>query len=163
MPSTKLVENLTIADLQEFPVWQFCNIDEKGETAVRPVKRIPVTNLASKAVGTQVTLANGIKVWATISNVDPQSPRKTQHMITLVVHKDDRWFPLARYFDAGIDSYGPKALAHFLGMRIQDVFPITYDLTPYVKGDIAALRGTVEENPRERLTEREIIRLILNG
>jgi hypothetical protein len=39
------------------------------------------------------------------------------------------------------------------------VFPISYDLRRYVRGDSPALYGTVRKDPIERLSRTEIIRL----
>jgi hypothetical protein len=56
MSLLKKVEELTVDDLQAFPVWAYTNSHEEiGETIVRPVKTTPVKNLTGRVVGTQVT------------------------------------------------------------------------------------------------------------
>jgi len=57
----KPVDTLTLVDLREYPVWQYTR-GGGDETWVRPVKRLPVTNLLGKVVGTQVALASGVTV-----------------------------------------------------------------------------------------------------
>lgn len=114
--NVKAVDSLTVADLKTFAVWQYTNREGADETYVRPVKRAQVASLTGKVVGTQVTLANGERVWALIGNVDPSNPRMTEHFLTLSVERDGRWFTLARYHNFDIAEYGPDALAKFLGL-----------------------------------------------
>ena len=137
---TKKIEELTIADLEAFQVWQYANDEEKhDETAVRPVKKTPVKNLKTRFVSTQVLLANGAAVWALIGNVDASNPRLTQHFLTLSVLRKGRWFTMARYHDFDSNERGPQALATFLGLRVDEVFPISYDISRFCLGDSAAL------------------------
>jgi len=156
---TKKIEELTVADLEAFPVWQYANSDQRGETAVRPVKRTPGKSLTGRFVGTQVRLANGAKVWALIGNVDASNPRLTQHFLTLSVFREGRWFTMARYHDFDANERGPEALAAFLGLRVEDVFPISYDISRCSLGDPAALVGNIAKEPREKLTRAQIIAL----
>jgi hypothetical protein len=158
----KRAEELSVADLEAFPVWEYTNEDEPlGETAVRPVKKIPVENLDCRLVGTQIRLANGLDVWALICNVDPNNPWATQHFLTLSVFKNGKCFDMARYYDIDSDENGPLALAAFLGLSIEEVFPISYDLSPFCLGDPAALVGTIPKEPREKLTDAQLIKLAL--
>jgi hypothetical protein len=152
---------LTVADLKAFPVWEYLNDDDEkyGEMAVRPVKRTPVDNLEGRLVGIQVKLANGAEVWALIGNVATSNPRLTQHFVTLSVFRDGQCLTLARYHDVGADKRGPQALAAFLGLTIDEVFPISYDVSRFSKGDPAALAGRIEKEPREKLTRAQLIKL----
>lgn len=153
----KTVDSLTVEDLSAHPVWQYVSNDESDELSVRPVKRLPVSKLTGKLVGLEVALANGGKVWAVLGNVDADNPRLTQHMLTLSVERDGRWFHAARYHDFDHEQRGPVQLAAFLGLEVEAVFPIAYDLRPYAKGDPRALSGSIEREPAERLTRGEII------
>jgi hypothetical protein len=161
MHELKVVEDLKVDDLKTFPVWQYTNSDEEevGETAVRPVKRTPVKTLNGRLVGTQVTLANGKKRWGTIEHVDESNPRLTQHFLTLAIFDRGRWFTMARYHDIDSGKRGPQALATFLRLPIDEVFPITYDIRPYCLGERDSLSGTIEKRPRERLTRAQVIAL----
>jgi len=158
----KTLESLGIPDLEKHPIWRYVNDDASGETAIRPVKRLPVRNLNGKVAGIQVRLANGDHVWGLIGNVDVFHPRLTEHFLTLSVLKNDRCFTLARYHDIDCRESGPHALASFLGMNIDDVFPISYDLSQITGGDPRALVGTIPKEPRERLTRAEIIALAVS-
>ena len=155
---TKKVEGLTVSDLETFPVWQLVNNDD-AETAVRPVKKLPVKNLDGRLVGTRVRLSNGTSVWALVGNVDVTNPRLTQHFITLSVLSGGLWFTMARYHDYDASERGPVALAAFLGLQVDEVFPVSYDISQFSLGDSGALVGLIEKEPRERLTRAQIIAL----
>ena len=151
------IEALTPGDLEAFPVWQYVNADRGDDMAVRPVKRIPVKNLTGRIVGTQVQLSNGARAWALIGNINSSNPKLTQHFLTLSIFRDGCWFAMARYHDLDVDARGPHALAAFLGLRIDEVFPISYDISQFSLGDQNALVGRVEKNPKERLTRAQIM------
>jgi hypothetical protein len=156
----KRIEELTADDLAKFPVWQFANEVEKiADTAVRPIRAIPVKHLTGRLVGTQVRLANGADVWALIGNVDASNPRLTEHFLTLSVYRNGGWFTMARYHDFDSLERGPQALSTFLGIRIEEVFPIFYDISRFSHGESAALVGKIEREPREKLTRAQIIAL----
>jgi hypothetical protein len=132
MQPTKRVDELTIEDIRVFPVWEYTNTDEdEDETVVRPVKRMPVKSLTGRIVGTEVTLADGTRRWATLSNIDETNRRLTEHFLTLSVFDRGAWFTMARYHDVDAAKRGPTALATFLGMSLDAVFPISYDISRY--------------------------------
>jgi hypothetical protein len=153
----KAVDSLTVADLEAFPVWQYTGIDHPDETYVRPVRRVPVASLGGKVVGTQATLANVNRVWAVIGNLFPNSIEKTEHFLTISVERGGHWFTLARYHDFDYFERGARELAKFLDIDVDEVFPITYDIRHLVKGEGAALRGLILREPRERLSQEELI------
>ena len=155
----KPAESLTVDDFKAHPVWEFLNDDEIGETMTRPVEKLPVETLDNKIVGTQVRLANGLEVWGLFGNFDVKNPRATQHFLTLSIERGGKWFHLARYHDVGFAAHGPEALARFLGLGVDDVFPIVVDVRRYVRGDPAALTAIVLKEPQERLTEAELFAL----
>lgn len=152
-----LVENINIDYLIKHPVWQYCNIDEIGETAVRPINKLPVKNLIGKFVGTKVKLSNNNYVWATLENIDVNNPTFTQHFITLSIENNGRWFTLSRYHDFDYESNGPKTLAEFLDLSIDMVFPIYYDITNVVVGNNESLSGYIFKEPKKKLSRAEII------
>ena len=126
---------------------------------VQPVEKIPVESLDNRELGTQVRLANGSQVWAIIGNVDVTNPRATQHFLFLSIERGGEWFHLARYHDIGFPSRSPEALARFLGLQVDEVFPIYVDVRRYVRGDPAALTAIVLKEPQERLTRAELMSL----
>jgi hypothetical protein len=153
----KPVESLTVADFKAHPVWEYLNDDEIGETFVGPVKEIPVKSLGCREIGAQVRLANGLEVWAIIGNVDVANPRATRHFLALSIERSGKWVFLARYFDHDFAVRGPEALARFLGLGVDEVFPISVDIRRYVQGNPAALAFSVPKEPQERLTREELL------
>ncbi len=153
----KPIDSLTVADLAANPVWQYTNRDGAGEMFARAVKKIPVKNLTGKVIGTQVRFANGSLAWALIGNLDVGNPRLTEHFLTLSIERGGGWFALARYHDHDFADRGPEALSRFLGLRVDDVFPIFFDVREYAQGDPTALAGSVPKEPRERLSRADII------
>jgi hypothetical protein len=160
--NVKPIEWLKVADLEANPVWQYTSDDRGGETLVRPVKGIPVNSLTGRVIGTQARLANGVRVWVLIGNIDAENPRFTEHFLTLSIERNGKWFALARYHDFDYAERSPEALARFLALPIDDVFPITFDVRPFAQGDPAALAGSVLKEPREKLTRAEIVELAVS-
>lgn len=155
----KTVDALTPTDLQQHAIWQYVSNPTGDETMVRPVKRLPVSDLTGKLIGTEVVLANGQKVWALIGNVNATNPRLTEHFLTLSIERDGEWFHVARYHDFDHEQRGPDKLASFLGLPVADIYPVSYDLRAYAKGDPAALCRAIPKEPSEKLTRAEIIGL----
>jgi hypothetical protein len=133
------------------------NNDEGDDTELRPVKRLPVSRLTCRIVRTRVRLANGNYIPALISNLDTEDARMNEHFATLSIERKGTWFELARYHDVDYRQRGPNALARFLGLPVNEVFPISYDVGKYVVGDAAALKGTALKKPRTRLTRAKLI------
>jgi len=153
----KPIDLLTASDLAASPIWKYTNRDGASELFVTAVTTIPVKNLNGKVIGCQVRLANGSERWSIIGNVDIANPRFSEHWLTLSVERDGKWFHLARYHDHDYVERGPEALSRFLGLKIDDVFPIAYDLRTYVEGDLAALVGAVHKEPRHKLSRAELV------
>jgi len=158
-PDVKLISSLRVQDIEKYAVWQFTPNHEYDDTAVQPIKRLPVANLAGKVVGCPVQLANGESCWGLLGNLHANNTKLNQHFLTLSLERKGRWFHLARYHDFDYDDRGPEALARFLGLGVDDVFPILYDVRKYVRGNPAALAGNVLKEPSIRLTREEIIAL----
>ncbi len=159
----KKADDLSVADFQEFPVWRFTNAHEEelDETAVAPVQNLPADIGGGCIVGVKVQLSNGTECWAMLGNIDPTNPRKTEHFRTLTVFKDGDKFHLARYHDFG-SSCDPSALAVFLNIPIDQVFPVRYDLTGFCIGDTASLAGEFNSEPNEILNASERMALIFS-
>jgi hypothetical protein len=156
---TRRLDEIGIEDLEAFKVWQYTSMDTDTEFVLCPVKKLPVKSLSGRLAGTEVRLSNGTKVWALIGNIDLSNPRLTQHFLTLSIHRKGKWFTMARYHDHDVAKRGPKALAAFLHLPSNDVFPITYDLSGLAVGSSSALVGIIAVQPIEKLTRAEIISL----
>jgi len=156
---SKSVGQLDVADLTKYPVWEYTNTEEVDELQVKPVVDLPVGTLRNRVVGTQVRLHNGSERWAVLSNVSLRDPRRTRHFLVLSLERNRQWFHLARYFDADYEAAGPAQLAAFLGLPIDDVFPMTYDLSGVAVGAGEAVRGTVLREIPDKVTDRELMRM----
>ena len=100
---------------------------------------------------------------ALLGNIDATNPRLTEHFLTLSVYRGDgAVFHMARYHDHDSGERGPDALAEFLKMKKEEVFPITWDVRQYAVGDPAALHGKIEVTPKERLTRAQVIALAVS-
>lgn len=158
------VEALTVDDLKRYPVWRFVNDGKLGETATKPIKRLPVTSLRGKVVGTEVRLANGQFIWALVGNLDSRSPNLTKHFRTISLQRNGQWFHLARYHDYDYTDRGPDAAARFLALPPDAVFPIAVDLRRVVRSDdTATLLFNVELDPPEKLSQDELMDLAISG
>ncbi len=146
--ATKKIENLTVDDLMKHPIWRYRRITG---TAVEPVLEVPCADLDEKLVGTQVTLADGTRVWALLSNIAPNDPKFTKHFLTILIERNGQWFDLARYHDIRYQSDGPLELSKFLGKAVDDIFPITFDVRSIFQGESAVLCSRIEKEPGERL------------
>ena len=155
----KSASSLSIADLEASPIWEFVNDDTCDETLVEPVEHLPVETFANRLVGTKITLANGQCCWALLGNIDETNPRKTAQFLTVGVLRDGQVFNLARYHDSDYEARGPGALATFLDLSTSDVFPISYDVRGLARAKTHALAGLVTQEPSERLSRAELIRL----
>lgn len=126
---------------------------------MEPVSRLPVDSLSNRIVGTRAVLRSGREVWATLGNVSLWNVRQTRQFLTVSVELGHRWFHLVRYFDAARDRYGPAGLAAFLGLAVEEVFPISYDISAVARGLPEVVRGKIPAEPEERLSEDELMRL----
>jgi hypothetical protein len=159
----KPVDKITMDDLRTFPVWEYAN-DEEGvggrdETWMKPVLRLPVASLDNRIVGTEVRLAGGRQFMAALSNVDLDDPSEREHFLVLGLYRSDGGqFILARYHDHNAQRQGPEALAAFLELPIEEVFPISYDLSAAAKGSPSSLRGTIEARPSNVLSRADVIK-----
>jgi hypothetical protein len=164
MPNLSMViDRLGVDDISKHPVWEYKNHDaiNRSDRRVHPIANLPVKSLDGCLVGVQIRLKNGATRWAVLSNITLTNPKRTKHFLAVWIENNGKWFELARYFDVDYKRRGPRQLAAFLGLSVEEVFPMSYDITGIAQGDAATLQGQVEDHPKERLTEDEIIALSL--
>lgn len=155
--------DITVEDLVAHPVWEMIEGSTGGDVLVMPVRQLPVRTMRNRLAGTKLQLADGTTLWGLLGNVAPKNPRSTKHFLTVSIHRDGKWFDLARYHDVDFRRRDGVALAGFLGKQIQDIFPIAYDLTSLVIGLKESLAANVEQVPDERLDGDELINLSMQG
>ena len=119
--------------------------------------------LEGRVVGTTLRLANGKEVWGILGNITTGNPRMTRHFLTVSVLRNGKWFTMARYHDVGYEERGPDALATFLGLSTDQVFPVRYDVRSHSEGDPTALAGAIPAHPAQTLTRGELIALAVEG
>jgi hypothetical protein len=164
MKDAKPVSDLTPTDVEAHAVWECVpESDDRDQTWVRPVRRLPVRDLSGRIVGTRLRLQSGKAALGFLGNVSLEDLRRTQHFLTLtVLAEDGRQFHLARYHDVDRAERGPSALGDFLGIPVADVFPIAYDISDAARGLPAVVKGTVPAEPSERLSEDQLIDLAVS-
>lgn len=150
-----------MADLERHTIWQYTP-SGTADVCVKPVTRVPADRLVNRLVASRVTLGNGQRRWALFGSVTADQPRLNQHLMSIGILGNDAWFHLARYYEFDRETRSPQALAEFLGLKIVDVFPISYDLRESVRGTAEALVGTMLAEPVERLTREQIFELGLH-
>src|SRR5947209_5524490 len=126
----KCIFDFSPSDFETYPVWRYDHGEEEkyGDGILKPVQKLPVDSLKSAIIGVPVQLANGKRAWGAFYNIRLSDARKSEHFLSFSVEKEGKWFALGRYFDPWYHRANPEALANFLGMNIDDVFPIAYDL-----------------------------------
>jgi len=159
----KPISELTQDDLVTHPVWEFLpETEDRAETWLSNVSGLPVDDLAGRLVGTFLRLRSGQAVPAILGNITLQSKRQTEHFLGVTVFRDDgQRFDLARYHDVDADRRGPSALADFLAMSEADIFPMSYDISPVATGLPEVVSGEILSEPKERLTQDELMDLAM--
>ena len=159
----KPVGEIEIADLMDHPVWE-ADVPTgqiTDNTWVRPADEFPADLPCNGIIGTHVRFMNGGEEWGVLCNLTPSSPRKTAQFLAVWISIDGQWFHLARYFDADYDQRGPQQLADAMGLGVEEVFPISYDVSDVVLGDPDVMAGTILAEPAEQLSQEERTRLSL--
>ncbi len=155
---TRSLASLTPADLSASPVWEFSSFSN-DDTLVRPLPVGTVQHLSGRLVACEIALANGESRWGLLGNLDPTAPELNEHFATLSVYEKGSWFHLARYHDPDYLDRGPAQLAEVLGLPLQSVFPISFDLANALPRHLGTVEGTFLAQPRRRLSREELIAL----
>ncbi|MGD0192116.1 MAG: hypothetical protein ABSD74_15360 [Rhizomicrobium sp.] len=146
----KTIDQLTIADLERYPVWEF-NLEYEGEldeTAVQPVEALPVRSLDGRIVGTTVTLANGDAHWAILGGIDLKHSDGAKDLDGLSLFRNGERIVFAPMLDFGDAGRQAKSFAEALGLDIDDVFPIAYDISRWCIGDPKIVRGSIHSRAK---------------
>jgi hypothetical protein len=151
--------------LAKHPVWEFLNDDEhpSGDTAMRPVDKIPVERFEGRLFGTIVTLADGSLYPAAISDLSFGPRKYWHHFRSLTLYARGKRFHLAKYFQLWYDSEGPNALAAFLNKKTEEVFPIGYDLSSVADGPAEIVKGTFVAEISDPLPQDKLMKILVGG
>jgi hypothetical protein len=158
------VGNIPYASLLEHPVWEYIPESAKRDEAwVRVVSHLPVRSMKGRIAVSFVRLANEQEILALIGNVELNDPTQNDHFLTLsVVKPSGERFDLARYHDVTYKHQGPEALAQFLDLSLNEVFPIEYDISSVAKGE-PGVKGTIPVEPLGRRSQAELIALAVGN
>ena len=146
--AAKKIEDLMPDDFSVSPVWEYVlELEVADDMLVRPVVVLPVTNLANRIVGTRVRLANGTMLWAELGNLDLQDPPETRRCLMLSLLWGNQWAHFFPRHDFGQKGEAAASLASTLGLPVDDIFPIAYDVSDCCVGNPEVVRGSVEAIP----------------
>ena len=157
-------DSLTVEDFKRHPVWEFTNSHEhtgpKGELVVRPVLNLPVRSLEGRFIGTELYLGNQKCVFGVLLGVKLLNLRLTKLILDFIVYMDGKRFVYRRRMESS-KARQLDQLALFLDTPKAEIFPIRYDISQYVVGDPDVIRGEIIQEPPERLSTKELSKLIL--
>jgi hypothetical protein len=142
----KPIDQITVADLVDFPIWEFC-LDEEGvegmdETWVRPLAAAAVPNEAySLSVAAEFETASGLRVNGLIGVTTAEGEVEIAYPVLLF---DGKYLFVPSQHDMqfnGADEKLRSAIADALGTS--PVFPLRYRLSVPIEGEASHREGTV--------------------
>jgi hypothetical protein len=145
----KPIDQITVADLVDFPIWEFC-LDEEGvegmdETWVRPLAAAAVPNGAySLSVAAEFETASGLRVNGLIGVTTAEGEVEIAYPVLLF---DGKYLFVPGKHDMRIDALREHderlrwAIADALGTS--PVFPLRYRLSVPIEGEASHREGIV--------------------
>ena len=149
LATRKPIDQITVADLVDFPIWEFC-LDEEGvegmdETWVRPLAAAAVPNGAySLSVAAEFETASGLRVNGLIGVTTAEGEVEIAYPVLLF---DGKYLFVPGKHDMRIDALREHdeklrwAIADALGTS--PVFPLRYRLSVPIEGEASHREGTV--------------------
>jgi hypothetical protein len=160
MPLAKPANKLRPKDWEKFPVWTFDLGNEgkagRDETWMVPVKKLPATDIRNGGCRAEAKLACGQPVTLVLWGVDLE-PEKTLSILAQYRVKPMTKAERAEYLKPKAPQFtifargewwhselnGPSDLTDALGLSIQDIFPISYDISDFATGVDHAVKGKI--------------------
>ena len=142
----KPIDQITVPDLVDFPIWEFC-LDEEGvegmdETWVRPLVAAAVPNGAySLSVAAEFETASGLRVNGLIGVTTAEGEVEIAYPVLLF---DGKYLFVPSQHDMQIgpdDEKLRRAVVDALGPS--PVFPLRYRLSVSIEGEASHREGTV--------------------
>ena len=146
LATRKPIDQITVADLVDFPIWEFC-LDEEGvegmdETWVRPLAAAVVPNGAySLSVAAEFETASGLRVNGLIGVTTAEGEVEIAYPVLLF---DGKYLFVPSQHDMQIgpdDEKLRRAVVDALGPS--PVFPLRYRLSVSIEGEASHREGTV--------------------
>jgi hypothetical protein len=146
LATRKPIDQITVADLVDFPIWEFC-LDEEGvegmdETWVRPLAAAAVPNGAySLSVAAEFETASGLRVNGLIGVTTAEGEVEIAYPVLLFNGKY-LFVPSQHDMQIGPDDEKlRRAVVDVLGPS--PVFPLRYRLSVSIEGEASHREGTV--------------------
>ena len=142
LATRKPIDQITVADLIDFPIWEFCldeeGVDDMDETWVRPVAAaaVPADEAYSLSVAATFETASGLRVDGLIG-VSTAGEVEIEHPVLLF---DGKYLYVPR-IDMSQSHRERAAIADALGTS--PVFPLRYRLNVLLEGEATHREGTV--------------------
>ena len=149
LATRKPIDEITAADLVDFPIWEFC-LDEEGvegmdETWVRPLAAAAVPNGAySLSVAAEFETASGLRVNGLVGVTTTGGEVEISEAVLLF---DRKYLFVPGKYDMRIDALREddeklrRAIADALGTS--PVFPLRYRLSVSIEGEASHREGIV--------------------
>lgn len=157
----KALYSIEVEDLQASSIWRFIpSRDGKQWLKSLRLKRTKLTG--NHVVACELLTPSRSKLWGLIEGLDPENPLFSFHWRKLYIFlRPGSWYELARYHDFDYSTHGPGGLAKALGRKTEEIFPLTFDVSHLSILASEVFSGTFEANPKNQLTRREIIGLVV--
>ena len=164
----KPIATVTEAEFRRFPLWRY-TLDERAnedETWASPIRLLPPLKLSAKSpaglacIATDLRFADGSTHFGLLSPLSGVAELDEQATTVSVFFAGAR-LDLAGYYDVETDRLSPNDFAKQLDRRIEQVFPISYDVSKFFGGPPSKWRGMVFERPQRPLSREEYIDLIV--
>ncbi|HEX4141255.1 MAG TPA: hypothetical protein VHY09_12970 [Candidatus Methylacidiphilales bacterium] len=166
----KPADKLTPSDWKKYPVWTFDLDNEsapgRDETWMVPAKKLPVSDLRNCGCRANARLASGREIDAVLWNIrlqsDPKEEELWKNFARLQISKGsspfvpklqysvwvrDRWWVSEN--DGGFMSLvdfkkrNASDMANALGETLDEIFPISYDISALASGPAAVVKGKI--------------------
>ncbi|WP_156117495.1 hypothetical protein [Collimonas arenae] len=157
------LRDVTPDDICKNWLWQYVP-SKDGELWVKPIHVKKTDKFSQRLAGCQVTLADGSSMWALIEGINVETPEFSKHNKELIIAIDNYgWFRLAQYFDSRElkEIRGPEILCDLLGKKIDEVFPVEFDLRDRAKVDSSCLRGKFEVDPVWGMAQSDVMMILV--
>ena len=155
------IDNITWNSFREYPVWEW-DLEVDDDAALFPIQDYPVSYLEGRIIGVPCYLNNGAIINCVLSAIEIGSPHKTDQFLSLTAMVNETKIQLQRYFDVGASEDPGKVFADNIGIPVDDVFPIKWDVQKYVTKGTRGRSGTITRFPAMRLNEQQRMYLIFS-
>ena len=134
----------SVADFENHPIWM-----EHDLGKYEPALDLPVSDLEDGFVACNLVLANGDMIRGVISGIYLNDPELTEVASGLILIKNGEMFG---YRKSVLEPYRSSMIQEFLSLRLNEIFPIRYDISEIAIGHPDAVRGIINASYPEELS-----------